>query len=839
MRTHEHRRGTTLLVMLQAWIFPCHGFTYAPHSLGTSRSGSSTVGHQASFASLQPRLLNAAMAVSRDTLPALSMADDGEEAPFGPEGSEGSPAGPGGDSNPLAPPPPYREEHTPGGTRFKELLARANGQGAPPPPASPSAKPRLVLPPEGAPDYDDDNQWEEQTIGSPDVPDPPLRQNMPGLDLGPELDYGGGGEAGASGSGGSRFSRMMNQARQNDDRQEAGMAPRASPRSPQEVAKRAAVAQAPVSKEEKERAMKAAVERQQKIMAKARGIDLDDPALEGAELARKKALSRAQAEAQAGGYVPSSSAADDYLNSLKADSQKKQQETQAKLRGEPLPPREGPLLSASPPTETATSDVPDKSAAPLPSGEDYERVKPQKRTAASWSIQNKADQYMASLKGIKVELADDNPYLKKESLVEEPQQPVRRPPAPAPKPPLGPQMSYAEKLKLAKRAKAADTATAAAPSSNAVAAPVATLPPATEAPPSPAPSSGSPALSYAEKLKQAQAEKAAAGNRVVPKSVPPPPPSPPAAAAAVAPASRRLLEQEMPSGGLVDEGDSQAKMVKVMDLLTEHKTAGLEGEDRVSELRRSLVDARETLRAETYGRSVAAAAAPAATAPAATASSTPGPPPPPPPQPPVAAAPSPPPPQQQQQPARPTPPAPPTISPEDAATLRRCSALLQAHVHSGLAGQDLQALVEGLASSLTIVTAQVVTGTAAAAAAAAAAAGGASGAPPAAAGGDDTGVPAYAGGIQSVGGALSDMGVAKKPASFLPEEGEGDGRAGWTGGSLGEEEKAVASKALGYLLKHRGGKGYGRGRVTGAQAEAMVAALAEVTEIMEEEMVEE
>lgn len=286
------------------------------------------------------------------------------------------------------------------------------------------------------------------------------------------------------------------------------------------------------------------------------------------------------------------------------------------------------------------------------------------------------------------------------------------------------------------------------------------------------------------------------------------------------------------------------QMAKVMDLLTEHKTAGLEGEDRVSELRHSLVDVREALRAETYGRSAAAAAAPteatapAATAPAAAASSTPMPPPPPPPQPPVAAAPSPPSQQQQQQPARPAPPALPTTSPEEATTLRRCSALLQAHVHSGLAGQDLQALVKGLASSLTIVTAQVVTGTAAAAAAAG---GGASETPPAAAGGDDTGVPAYAGGIQSVGGALSDMGVAKKPASFLPEEGEGegDGSAGWTGGSLGEEEKAAASKALGYLLKHRGGKGYGRGRVTGAQAEAMVAALAEVTEIMEEEMVEE
>lgn len=205
------------------------------------------------------------------------------------------------DSSPFDPPGPYRDEHTAGGSRFKELLARAKGEPGPPP--RPKAKPRRILPPEGAPDYDDESQWQEQAIGSPDVPDPPLRQEMPGLDLGPELDLGGGlpveGEAGIS--GGSRFSRMMNQARQNDDREEAGMAPRASPRSPQEVAKRAAQAAtgpAPVSKEEKERAIRAAVERQQKVMSKARGIDLDDPNLEGAQLARKKALSRAQAESQ-------------------------------------------------------------------------------------------------------------------------------------------------------------------------------------------------------------------------------------------------------------------------------------------------------------------------------------------------------------------------------------------------------------------------------------------------------------------------------------------------------------------------------------------------------------
>lgn len=55
--------------------------------------------------------------------------------------------------------------------------------------------------------------------------------------------------------------------------------------------------------------------------------------------------------------MPSSSAADDYLNALKADSQRKQAETQAKLHGEPLPPREEPLLSVSEPV-TVAADVP-------------------------------------------------------------------------------------------------------------------------------------------------------------------------------------------------------------------------------------------------------------------------------------------------------------------------------------------------------------------------------------------------------------------------------------------------------------------------------------------------
>ncbi|CAM9810024.1 unnamed protein product [Scytosiphon promiscuus] len=278
--------------------------------------------------------------------------------------------------------------------------------------------------------------------------------------------------------------------------------------------------------------------------------------------------------------------------------------------------------------------------------------------------------------------------------------------------------------------------------------------------------------------------------------------------------------------------------MKVMDLLTEHKTAGLVGEDRVSQLRDSLVDARELLRAETYGGSAAGNAAVTAPPP------TPPPPPmpsspPPPPSPPSPR--SPPPPRQQQQQQPPPATSMTAISPANAETLRRCSALLQAHVHSSLAGGDLQALVEGLTSSLSIVTAQLVAGTTAAGSGGAVGGGGSGqGGAEAAARGGDAEVPAYVGGVQSVGGVLSDMGVGNKPASFMPESEEGEGGGGgWTDGSLGKEEKAVATKALGYLLKHRGGKGYGRGRVKGAEAEAMVAALAEVTEIMHDEMVEE
>lgn len=196
---------------------------------------------------------------------------------------------------------------------FRELLNRAQkpdpSTGRASPPSPPPAQPGRRLPPRptNAPNYDDDSQWEEEPrrIGSPDLPDPPLRKEMPGLRFATELDDGGppGGPPGgggrdegrASGGGGSRFQRMMDQAQYNDQRQEAGVGPKISPRSPEagNGKPRAAL----LTRDEKQRAMREAVDRQQKLMSAARGFDLDDPTLDGPELAKKKALSRAQAEA--------------------------------------------------------------------------------------------------------------------------------------------------------------------------------------------------------------------------------------------------------------------------------------------------------------------------------------------------------------------------------------------------------------------------------------------------------------------------------------------------------------------------------------------------------------
>lgn len=94
MATRKHNRGTTLLVILQVWLLPCHGFTFAPHGLG---SGSSSAGalsagvaeRQSSFsAMLQPCPPQAAAtAVFRATSLSMSMSDTGGE-PFDPNVDE-------------------------------------------------------------------------------------------------------------------------------------------------------------------------------------------------------------------------------------------------------------------------------------------------------------------------------------------------------------------------------------------------------------------------------------------------------------------------------------------------------------------------------------------------------------------------------------------------------------------------------------------------------------------------------------------------------------------------------------------------------------------------------
>lgn len=94
--------------------------------------------------------------------------------------------------------------------------------------------------------------------------------------------------------GGNRFRNMMNQARANDQRRQ--MEGPAGSRRDAENTPRPQFQH--FSPEDKARATRAAVERQQKHMMKSRGIDLDDATLEGAELAKLKAISRAQAEAQ-------------------------------------------------------------------------------------------------------------------------------------------------------------------------------------------------------------------------------------------------------------------------------------------------------------------------------------------------------------------------------------------------------------------------------------------------------------------------------------------------------------------------------------------------------------
>lgn len=174
-------------------------------------------------------------------------------------------------------------------------------------------------------------------------------------------------------------------------------------------------------------------------------------------------------------------------------------------------------------------------------------VVPQKRTSSTFSVTNKADAYMASLKGIKIDLPESpRPAQAPAPRLTPPQLP------PTPKSPLGPSMSYAEKLKLAKEGKLAPQA-AATP-----AVPVAPATPAasrvSETPP---PST----LSYSERLKQAQEAKGAA---VAAPAQPAPVPAarPPVEEGQVSRSAApvRLLEQEVPESALLGEDAARAKV---------------------------------------------------------------------------------------------------------------------------------------------------------------------------------------------------------------------------------------------------------------------------------------
>lgn len=277
--------------------------------------------------------------------------------------------------------------------------------------------------------------------------------------------------------------------------------------------------------------------------------------------------------------------------------------------------------------------------------------------------------------------------------------------------------------------------------------------------------------------------------------------------------------------------------MKVMDLLTEHKTSGLVGGERVGELRKALIDAKEALKAETYGRSTPFAA-----------------------------------PQESyiKEPQQAVQRASPTLSsgipltgPQASATathsaieldiFKRCNALLAAHIHSSVAGKDLEALREGLVASLRIVNTHLGDVNPP------------DSASPAVASSPNTytvsrdeqqeerladnseeGFPMPVGveGMHTVGSVLSEMGMDRKPEKFEPEDESSAASTmpketkNWVDVSLGGYEKGIATKALGYLLKHRGGKGYGRGRVKGVEAESMISTLAELIEILQEEMVE-
>ncbi|CAM9259113.1 unnamed protein product [Phaeothamnion confervicola] len=265
----------------------------------------------------------------------------------------------------------------------------------------------------------------------------------------------------------------------------------------------------------------------------------------------------------------------------------------------------------------------------------------------------------------------------------------------------------------------------------------------------------------------------------------------------------------------------------------------------------TLLAASEALRAETFG----AGAAPSSSArrmPAAAASS-----------------------------ARPAAavPAMPVLVGEQA--LRRCNALLMARLQGDISGAELTALRDALVASLAAVELELTGAVAVPAAAVAAVeavapaavaaaiapaapakvAGKSAASPPKKRTGDSisaqvargeaaihargppprapkaaAGAPARPkdgpAGMQSVGAVLNEMGFKGDGGD---DGAENSASPFGAGGARQQEFRAAAQKALGYLIKHRGGAGWGRGRLRDPEVAEMEAAISEVRGLMKED----
>ncbi|CAM9139095.1 unnamed protein product [Choristocarpus tenellus] len=666
----------------------------------------------------------------------------------------------------ATPPPPYQGEVSSGGTRFQHLLAMSNRAGRPDSPTQ----------------QRDKNAHDEQSVGSPHVPDPPLRQEMPGLQMPPM----GQGEHGSG-----RFAQMMSQAQIAKDRQEweAEHGPPES-RAPRPPVKR-------YTRDEKETAMRAAVERQQKLMSSAQGIDLDADHLTGRELQMQRAITRAQAESKGSGYVPSSPAADDYMNSLKQQSKKMKIQKQRDLRGlpqtemEPDPADLQDPQAVVPPPPLAQQSQPavpqPRPTTPAPRVPMKQGVK---RTKASVTVQNESDVYIASLSGLNAEIKK-NPYLDSKPAMEQQQQLEQTKVLPTAS------LGYKERLAQAAATKASRGSPSTSPAQEVVQ-------PQQQAPNDPA-------------ITDSAYDAFGRVTETVEPRVAAVPPSPMTATPNNVEVRPSVAVDEL------SEDVTNDKVTSVMNLLSERQSGNLIGQEKVAELRRALVDAREALRTEARGAGIQTTEftppIPRTTVPEVTAAVPP----------PVA-------------------PKPETVYrqaiPEGDSkdVLRRCSALLRAHIHGSLTGNDLVTLRNLLTDSLKAISLEAEGG----------------GEQPSDTIGKNSDlenmddaegdcispdvVDRPTEGMQSVGGIIRDMGLGNAPEKFEPDsketyqkpehEQDEERPKHWVSEGLSAEQKRLATRGLGYLLKHRGGAGYGRGRVKGVEAENMVCALAELTETL-------